>query len=114
LAGVQGAVTSVPVGLPEISGEKGKIDLSKTGKDNNDEIAGRITPERRALMGQLLNQLARHHGDGTEIEGVRCPVCGEAMTGKGKSKRSEAQAEGKMNLEQALSHLGGERADPVW
>jgi hypothetical protein len=66
-----------------------------------DEIAGRITPERRGLMGQLLNQLARQHGDGTVIEGVGCPVCGEAMRPKGKSKRDVVHAEGEMNLERA-------------
>ena len=33
-----------------------------------DEIAAQVTPRRRELMGQLLNQLVRQHGDGEVVE----------------------------------------------
>lgn len=44
-----------------------------------DEIARQVTPRRRALMGKLLKQLARQHGDGEVVEGLRCP---ESFLGK--------------------------------
>ncbi len=34
-----------------------------------DEIAVQVSPKRRKLMGQLLGQLARQHGEGVVIEG---------------------------------------------
>lgn len=66
-----------------------------------DEIAGQVTPRRRALMGQLLAQLACQHGEGAEVEGVNCPECGQAMSYKGSPKRAVEHLEGEMGLERA-------------
>ncbi len=63
-----------------------------------DEIAGQVTPRRRALMGQMLAQLARQHGDGEEVEGLNCPECGQAMSYKGKPKRGVEHLEGETEL----------------
>ena len=66
-----------------------------------DEIAGQVTPRRRALMGQLLGQLAIQHGDGEVIEGLSCPECGQEMRYKGKPKRGIEHLEGETKLERA-------------
>ncbi|MCB0165710.1 MAG: hypothetical protein KDI79_15875 [Anaerolineae bacterium] len=66
-----------------------------------DEIAAQVTPRRRELMGKLLIQLASQHGDGTEVEGVPCPDCGQAMSYKGKSSRDVTHLEGELALERA-------------
>lgn len=66
-----------------------------------DEIAAQVTPRRRALMGQLLEQLARQHGDGEVVEGVNCPECGQAMSYKGKPGRDVLHKEGPSELERA-------------
>lgn len=66
-----------------------------------DEIAGQITPGRRALMGQLMKQLAWQHGAGEVIEGVECPDCGNSMLYKGRPKRVVAHLEGETVLERA-------------
>ena len=52
-----------------------------------DEIAGQVTPRRRALIGQLLAQLACQHGDGEVVAGVKCRKCGELMKYKGRPSR---------------------------
>lgn len=66
-----------------------------------DEIAGQITPRRREIMGQLMKQLARQHGDGEVIEGLPCPDCGGAMIYKGRPKREVVHLEGETGLERA-------------
>jgi hypothetical protein len=66
-----------------------------------DEIAAQVTPRRRALMGQLLAQLACQHGDGEVVEGLRCPDCGQAMSYKGKPRREVEHLEGEMELVRA-------------
>jgi hypothetical protein len=66
-----------------------------------DEIAGQVTPRRRALMGQLLAQLAHQHGDGEVVEGLSCPECGQAMSYKGTPKRDVLHKEGGSELERA-------------
>jgi hypothetical protein len=66
-----------------------------------DEIAGQVTPRRRALMGQLLAQLACQHGDGAVVAGVSCPGCGQAMSYKGSPKRAVEHLEGEMAVERA-------------
>ena len=70
-------------------------------KANIDEIAGQVTPRRRELMGQVLKQLARQHGDGEVVEGLVCPECGGAMIYKGTSKRGIAHLEGEVALGRA-------------
>ena len=66
-----------------------------------DEIAAQVTPRRRMLMGQFLAQLAAQHGDGTVIEGLSCPECGQAMSYKGKPKREVEHLEGELELVRA-------------
>jgi hypothetical protein len=48
-----------------------------------DEITSQVTPLRRILIGELLEQLARQQGSGQAAESMRCEVCGEAMEYKG-------------------------------
>lgn len=66
-----------------------------------DQIAAQVTARRRALMGQLLDQLARHHGDGEVVEGLSCPECGQAMSYKGRPSRDVLHKEGAAELERA-------------
>ena len=66
-----------------------------------DEIAAQVTPRRRELMGQLLDQLARQHGDGEVVEGLKCPECGQVMSYKGRPKRDVLHKEGATELSRA-------------
>ena len=66
-----------------------------------DEIASQVTPLRRRLMGELLEQLARQHGSGQVAEGMMCEVCGEAMAYKGEAKREVEHLEGESHLKRA-------------
>jgi DNA-directed RNA polymerase subunit RPC12/RpoP len=65
-----------------------------------DEIAAQVTPQRRKLMGVLLNQLSVQHGDGRYAEGT-CPTCGERMEASGQRGRQVAHPEGETELERA-------------
>ena len=47
-----------------------------------DEIAEQITPKRRALMGQLMLQMACQAGDGEALEGISCAGCGVSVFGR--------------------------------
>jgi hypothetical protein len=67
-----------------------------------DEIAGQVTPRRRALMGELLKALARQPGSGGVPEGVACERCGQAMEYKGEPERQiEHYLEGETELKRA-------------
>lgn len=66
-----------------------------------DEIASQVTPLRRVLIGELLEQLARQHGSGQVAEGMRCEVCGEALAYKGEPKRDIEHLEGGTHLKRA-------------
>lgn len=66
-----------------------------------DEIAAQVSPRRRALMGQLMAQLAGQHGDGEVVEGVSCPECGQAMSYKGRPQREVEHLEGETGLRRA-------------
>ena len=66
-----------------------------------DEIANQVTPRRRMLIGELLEQLARQHGSGQVAEGMMCEVCGEAMVYKGEPKRDIEHLEGESQLKRA-------------
>ena len=68
-----------------------------------DEIAGQVTPRRRALMGELLEQLALQQGDGKYAEAV-CPDCGKGMESRGVRRRGVIHAEGESKLERAYHH----------
>ena len=72
-----------------------------------DEIGAQVTPRRRALMGQLLAQLAAQHGDGTVVEGLSCPQCGQAMSYKGKPQREVEHLEGELELARAYYYCAG-------
>jgi ferric-dicitrate binding protein FerR (iron transport regulator) len=72
-----------------------------------DEIAAQVTPRRRALIGQLLAQLACQHGAGEAVEGVKCPRCGEMMKYKGRGSREVEHLEGETELERAYYHCAG-------
>lgn len=67
-----------------------------------DEIASQVTPQRRAVMAEVLKGLARQHGSGQVAEGQVCPDCGEAMVYKGEPKREiEHYLEGETELKRA-------------
>jgi uncharacterized protein with PIN domain len=72
-----------------------------------DEIGSQITPRRRELMGQLLQQLATQQGDGTVIEGMVCRECGAEMVYKGKPKRELEHLEGETELMRAYYYCDG-------
>lgn len=68
-----------------------------------DEIAAQVTPKRRALMGELLGQLAQQQGDG-RYEEATCPSCGEPLEASGRRKRRIVHAEGEVEVERAYHH----------
>jgi predicted RNA-binding Zn-ribbon protein involved in translation (DUF1610 family) len=68
-----------------------------------DEIANQVSPRRRALMGQLLGQLATQHGDGRYAQ-ANCPTCGEEMEASGRRRRQVVHAEGEADVERAYHH----------
>jgi hypothetical protein len=69
-----------------------------------DEIANQVTPRRQALMGKLLEALARQHGNGVEVAGIACEVCGQAMVYKGEPRREIGHLEGETELQRAYYH----------
>lgn len=68
-----------------------------------DEIAAQVTPKRRALMGELLGQLAQQQGDGS-YEEATCPSCSEPLEASGRRKRRIVHAEGEVEVERAYHH----------
>jgi hypothetical protein len=68
-----------------------------------DEIVRQVTPRRRALMGELVVQLAKQAGSGVNVNGLVCEQCGEVLEYKGEPKRDVLHLEG----EAELSRLGG-------
>lgn len=64
-----------------------------------DEIAAQVTPRRRALMGQLLKQLAQA-GD-ERVNAPVCEQCGAPMRYKGTPVRGVSHGEGEVRLERA-------------
>ena len=66
-----------------------------------DEIARQVTPRRQAAMGELLAQLASQQGDGVEVEGLVCEVCGGRLEYKGTPRRVVEHLEGEMELKRA-------------
>ena len=57
-----------------------------------DEIAGKLSQERRALMGEMLGELLLQHGD-ERYEEVACPACGQATKSNGRRTRTVSHAD---------------------
>jgi hypothetical protein len=67
-----------------------------------DEIVAQVTPQRRAVIAQMLRFLACQHGSGQVPEGQVCPRCGAMMEYKGEPKRAvEHYLEGETELNRA-------------
>jgi hypothetical protein len=64
-----------------------------------DEIAEQVTPRRRQLMGQLLEQLASQADE--RIEAPLCEQCGQAMRYRGTPEREVLHGEGNVALTRA-------------
>jgi uncharacterized protein with PIN domain len=62
-----------------------------------DEIAEQVSQERKALMGELLEELASA-GTETPLDPV-CPGCGGGVENKGKKKRQVLHREGEVQVE---------------
>jgi hypothetical protein len=69
-----------------------------------DEIANQVTPRRQALIGKLLAALARQHGNGVEVAGIACEVCGQPLVYKGQPTREIGHLEGESELQRAYYH----------
>lgn len=64
-----------------------------------DEIAAQVTSRRRALMGQLLKQLAQEADE--RVAAPVCEECGAVMRYKGRPERGVSHGEGEMRLARA-------------
>ncbi len=72
-----------------------------------DDIVSEVRPKRRALMGELLRQLALQAGKGAVAAGQQCAGCGEEMRYKGELKRTVLHGEGDSVLERAHYYCPG-------
>jgi hypothetical protein len=68
-----------------------------------DEIGEQVRQERKALMAQLMGELAAQPEE-RGVEGEVCAGCGEAMTAKGKRERGVSHLEGEVRLEREYHH----------
>lgn len=66
-----------------------------------DEIAVQVTSRRRQLMGAWIAHLACQNGNGTVVEGIRCPECAEPMEYKGDVACTREHLEGEITLKRA-------------
>lgn len=62
-----------------------------------DDIVARITPGRREMMGQLVEEMVRVESEEAEPE-IPCPVCGEAAGFRGCQTRQVIHFEGDSTL----------------
>jgi hypothetical protein len=53
------------------------------------------------LIGEWIAQLASQAGNGTTLEGVRCPGCGQLMVYKGDDPCTREHLEGEIRLQRA-------------
>lgn len=74
-----------------------------------DEIAAQVTPRRRALMGQLLKQLAQEADE--RVAAPVCEECGAVMRYKGRPERGVSHGEGEMRLARAYYFHNRHRMD---
>jgi hypothetical protein len=68
-----------------------------------DEIGEQVRQERKALMAQLLGELAAQLEE-SEVEGEVCAGCGQAMRPKGKRVRGVSHGEGEVRLVREYYH----------
>jgi hypothetical protein len=66
-----------------------------------DEIVAQVTPRRQRLMGEWIGQLACQEGNGTVVEGLSCPCCGQVLVYKGDPPRKLEHLEGETELKRA-------------
>jgi uncharacterized protein with PIN domain len=69
-----------------------------------DAIGVQVTQERKALMAQLLGELATQPEEVTTDARPRCPHCGEVLTPKGKRRRQVSHLEGEVQLEREYGY----------
>ena len=69
-----------------------------------DQIAAQVTPRRRRLMGEWIAQLACQDGNGTVVEGISCPHCGQPLVYKGDAPRQQEHLEGEIELKRAYCY----------
>lgn len=69
-----------------------------------DELAGQVTVQRQALMGELLRLLAEQCGGGEFLAERTCPACGGTLHYKGKKPRTVLHAEGQPVLVRGYHH----------
>lgn len=69
-----------------------------------DEIAGHSSVKRRALMGQLLGELAAQELEQEGWQEQLCPECERKMENKGARKRQVVHSEGEASLERPYYH----------
>jgi ssDNA-binding Zn-finger/Zn-ribbon topoisomerase 1 len=69
-----------------------------------DEMAGQVTVQRQALMGEMLKVLAKQAGRGEFLAERTCPGCGGAVHYKGEKRRTVLHAEGQAVLERGYHH----------
>jgi hypothetical protein len=64
-----------------------------------DELAEAVGQERRALVGQLLGELATQEEQSRIRGSLACPACGQALAGKGLRSRGISDPEGEVRIE---------------
>lgn len=69
-----------------------------------DEIGEQVMRERKALVAQLMGELATQPEEVTSEERERCPECGAVLTAKGKRRRQVSHLEGEVQLERAYGY----------
>lgn len=71
-----------------------------------DEIGEQVTRERKALMAQLLGELAMQPEEVTSLAPALCPECGQPLRDKGKRSRSVSHLEGDVEIERTYHSCG--------
>jgi ribosomal protein S27AE len=69
-----------------------------------DEIVEQVGWERRALMGQLMSELATQNQLAVEALSTECPKCAEETEGKGQKERMISHMEGETTLKRGYRY----------
>ena len=69
-----------------------------------DELAARVQPERKKLMGRLLEELAVQEIEKEQWQGQSCAECGGKLENKGRRKKRVVHSEGEASLERPYYH----------